>query len=233
MPKVKSSEYRFKQLLPRGVASCVMGTPCARCRRSGSRCIMSVESGKCFECIRKARSCDLITTPADWQKVDAAEKKIKDHLASLEKEADKLAVEADELAARLAELNKKRRELLEEKDKIGPRRAAMFARELESIEELQALERAAEEGAPPSPDSDSAVPPVQNQVGSPQTDLGIEPNRIDHGNAVLAPLAVGSLVGFPSELLSSDFDMSCFDPSSLVFDESVDFSWLVGTDALQ
>jgi hypothetical protein len=59
-----------------------MPTPCGHCKHSSSLCKVDLRSGRCSECIRCERQCDLSFTRQEWLC-------LKEEKANLEKEAEK------------------------------------------------------------------------------------------------------------------------------------------------
>lgn len=71
-----------------------MSTPCGRCKPSGSLCKVDLRSGRCCECIRRGRICDLSITREEWFR-------LKKEKANLEKALE------DREEAKMATMTKK------------------------------------------------------------------------------------------------------------------------------
>ncbi|KAF2838453.1 hypothetical protein M501DRAFT_1004151 [Patellaria atrata CBS 101060] len=129
-----------------------MPTPCSACRRFSRSCIVDIPSGFCSECLARART---------RSELAAAEN---DEELALDHEEQVRAQASAQVRAARARARRLRRQLrsLEEKE------FEMSRRELGSIEELEALERAAEGQRA------SSVAPSSSAVVSPSSWSGLD-----------------------------------------------------------
>lgn len=135
MPKVKVLSTTRKNNLASYISESgsEMPVPCSRCRSDNASCKIDLRSGRCALCIQKGRKCDLVVTRAEWEKMAKEKKRLKEQLDAAE-EAISVAI------ARRSRLRKQL--LLFEK-----RESEAIERELASIEEIERLEREAQERA--------------------------------------------------------------------------------------
>ncbi|KAF2834072.1 hypothetical protein M501DRAFT_1004844 [Patellaria atrata CBS 101060] len=131
-----------------------MPTPCSACRRFSRSCIVDIPSGFCSECLARGSKCDLVVTQKDWDKLDALKARTRSELAAAEDEQESLQARVRRLRNQLRSLEEKEFE--------------MSRRELGSIEELEALERAAEGQRA------SSVAPPSSAVVSPSGWSGLD-----------------------------------------------------------
>lgn len=75
-----------------------MPTPCGRCKHLGSECKVDLRSGRCCECIRCGRKCDLSITYEEWLRLKNKKADLKKYLE--DKEAARIAAMARKIQLR-------------------------------------------------------------------------------------------------------------------------------------
>jgi hypothetical protein len=121
--KVSSTCHR-KGLASRVASLGVLAVmPCSACASLGSLCRFATQSLKCAECIRRAIPCDGNFSEADFDRLEAEKRRLKEALwASLARQRRE-AAEAESLGRRIESLEKAQ--------------GAMIAREAHSLEQLE------------------------------------------------------------------------------------------------
>jgi len=134
---------------------------------------VELTSGRCSRCIKGKRSCDLVVTTEDWEKLDKLRASLQSQVADLVDEEEDMESELVALEAKREAFESARRELLVKKKSLRQRRLMLkaeygsltkreketMARELSSIDELSRLEE--QEAASLSPTSGGpAVPDI-------------------------------------------------------------------------
>jgi len=131
-----------------------MPSPCSRCSSRGLKCLVDLSSGRCSECIRSGRKCDLVVTDSDWDSLHRAQRVVKEQLDVVETQHTELLARHTALLAQLANLAAQSSSLVAESESLGSRRLRlrkqaglltdrekeMTLRELASIEEMEKLE---------------------------------------------------------------------------------------------
>lgn len=121
-------------------------SPCGQCQTVYSECKVDLRSGKCAECIKYSRNCDLIVTRNEWEKMKNERRKLKQQINDSEATLQQLLLRRSDLLQQWVDLEEKASE-------------AIF-QEMKNIEELERLEHTRQAAAPtaeleiPAEDSD-------------------------------------------------------------------------------
>jgi len=134
-----------------------MPSPCSRCSSRSLSCLIDLSSGRCSECIRSGRKCDLVVSETDWANLRKLKKSVQEQLDEVELRASQLHLELAAIAAQMSTLSSRRLRLRKEAGLLSEKEKEMFARELASIEEVERLEAAAAESSKASV-SDPSLP---------------------------------------------------------------------------
>lgn len=118
-----------------------MPTPCAYCKSHRLECKVDLRSGRCAECVRRARKCDLVVTRAEFDKLRSSRLKLKEQLERAEDEEEKLSEEHEVLLARIRTQQARIRRLRKQLRFSEHQEGAAFEKELASIEEAEEQER--------------------------------------------------------------------------------------------
>ncbi|KAF2835575.1 hypothetical protein M501DRAFT_999059 [Patellaria atrata CBS 101060] len=131
-----------------------MPTPCSTCRRQSRTCRLDLSSGFCSKCVARGSKCDLMVTQKDWDKLNASRSELRRKLAEAR-------VSRDNAHARMLEAFAREERLMQQLQLLDQKEGEMIRRELSSIEELEALERAAEgqRASSVAPSSSAVVSP--------------------------------------------------------------------------
>ncbi len=110
--------------------------PCSYCSQHQKSCKVDVRSGRCAECVRRGRACNVRTTKAESDKPVAARSTLKNQGVDAAKaraearQAELLAHEAAQAAQAKEDRLRKQLELIEKRDHIA------FDEELAEVDEL-------------------------------------------------------------------------------------------------
>lgn len=112
-----------------------MPTPCKRCTNAHTRskCIVDLKSGRCAPCVAKGRTCDLVVTRAEFDKLRNTKEKLRRQIESSRKERASLWSKILEVEARNLRLEK-------QLEKAENQEEDAIEREMASIEELEQAE---------------------------------------------------------------------------------------------
>ncbi|KAF2835991.1 hypothetical protein M501DRAFT_997197 [Patellaria atrata CBS 101060] len=116
-----------------------MPTPYSTCRRQSRTCRLDLSSGFCSKCVARGSKCDLM----------------------LRRKLAEARVSRDNAHARMLEAFAREERLMQQLQLLDQKEGEMIRRELGSIEELEALERAAEgqQASSVAPSSSAVVSP--------------------------------------------------------------------------
>jgi len=118
-----------------------MPTPCAYCKSHHLDCKVDLRSGRCAECVRRARKCDLVVTRAEFDKLRSIRLRLKEQLERAEDEEEKLVEEQEALLVRIRTQQARIRRLRKQLRFSERQEGAAFDKELASIEEAEEQER--------------------------------------------------------------------------------------------
>jgi len=134
-----------------------MPTPCSFCNNGSSRCVVDLRSGRCAECVRRGRKCDLLLTQAEYVRARAARVRIERELLQAEEEQSTLLAD---MARKIEAARLRVQKLREEARAAEVREKESFGRELEDIEKAEAYERQIEAEGPAPVEFDPSLPEV-------------------------------------------------------------------------
>jgi hypothetical protein len=118
---------------------------CSRCVSVNSNCVASTDSKRCASCVRAGRPCDRVSFS-----VSALER--------LNREEERLVRQKEEAFALIQETSAKLLRLERQQKSLRERGAEMLRRGLESLDELEELERREEEEKRSSEAAAAAIP---------------------------------------------------------------------------
>ncbi|KAF1982155.1 hypothetical protein K402DRAFT_397896 [Aulographum hederae CBS 113979] len=108
--------------------------PCSGCKTRSLKCKVDVRSGRCGECVRRGRKCDLVVTSGEFRKSAQHRNRLrKDLKASLDNE--------ERLFQELEKERAKTRRLQTQLEFAEKREGDAIEREFASIEEQEEMER--------------------------------------------------------------------------------------------
>ncbi|KAF1987085.1 hypothetical protein K402DRAFT_299595, partial [Aulographum hederae CBS 113979] len=108
--------------------------PCSGCKTRDLECKIDVRSGRCGECVRHGRKCNLVVTSGEFKQLAQHRNKLrKDLKTSLDKE--------ERLFQELEKERAKTRRLQAQLEFVEKREGDAIEREFASIEEQDELER--------------------------------------------------------------------------------------------
>ncbi len=103
--------------------------PCSYCQQHQRSCRVDIRSGRCAECVRRGRACNVRTTKAEFDKLVAARATLKEQVAVAAK-AKSDALEAFLSAQAKEDRLRKQLELTEKRGQVA------FEEELAEVDEL-------------------------------------------------------------------------------------------------
>jgi hypothetical protein len=118
---------------------------CSRCASNNTVCIVSSDSRKCASCVRSGRHCDLSFSASVLERLNREEERLKSKVLEEEDLLLRRQSELEELQRRQQESLSRIRRLRRQTDDLRQKGSEMLRRGLESLEELEALERREEE----------------------------------------------------------------------------------------
>lgn len=180
-----------------------MPTPCSACATRNLSCIVSpTESSRCLECVRRGLSrCDVLgITPRQLSHIISQHDAVEAELELAETQAEAAAENArrirEQIEAEAEAANEKVRRLRKQKKMWLEKMSRAISRGLNTVEELEELERQeiADKATFPAPDSSfdwSSIPPdwlIQDSAGAGVGPVGdLDPHALP--GFPLAPLA--------------------------------------------
>ena len=129
MPSEKSKKYKERLALARRIEETGIEMPdCSSCARHQRRCVVSSQSSRCAECVRRGDRCDVgVPSAGEWASIERETARLK-----------KLEDEAMEAIMRLPRIRK-------QKEFLQKRAAEMLRRGMKTLDELDAAEAAEKE----------------------------------------------------------------------------------------
>lgn len=129
MPPERSRKYRERLVLAQQIELSGIEMPdCTNCASHHRRCVVSSQSTRCAECVRRGVRCDVgVPSVGDWAAIEREEARLK-----------KLEDEAMEAIMRLPRIQK-------QKEFLRKRAAEMLRRGLKTLDELDAADAADKE----------------------------------------------------------------------------------------
>lgn len=131
--KIKERTTLSDRILSSGIEM----APCANCKKKGRSCVVSKESKRCAECVRRGMRCDALgPSTDDWDSLQREEER-------LEREVAAAIQQAQEAFARQLRLMKQQK-LLKTRASEMLRRGLKTLDQLDEVEEKERLQQGAE-----------------------------------------------------------------------------------------
>lgn len=128
--KIKERITLSNRILSNGIKM----TPCANCKKKGRSCVVSKESKRCAECVRRGVRCDVLgPSTDDWDSLQREEER-------LEREVAAAIQQAQEAFARQLRLMKQQK-LLKSRASEMLRRGLKTLDQLDEVEEKERLQQ--------------------------------------------------------------------------------------------
>ena len=116
-----------------------MPSPCKRCRDRGLECLVDVCSGRCQNCVASHKSCDLLVTLAEFNKMAAAKEKLQRQVREAEEHLEEVEEQAlEQIRTARAKVRRLRKQL----HRVDDKERAAISSEAERIVEAEAEEEA-------------------------------------------------------------------------------------------
>ena len=134
-------DKRRKALSRETLASGIEMAPCSGCRnakissRSKVRCVVGPRSGRCSECIRKGRKCDVLLERAEWER-------LRDSRDSLQRRLQQAEEREEELQQQWA---KQRAQVITLREQVRRTSARTDEEVADKIDQMEEIDRVVEE----------------------------------------------------------------------------------------
>ena len=133
-----SQDKRRKALSRETLASGIEMAPCSGCQnakissRTRIRCVVGIRPGRCSECIRKGRKCDILSNRLEWERLRDLRVSLQDRLQKAEEREEELQQQWAKQRAEVMSLREQARLACARTDEE-------VAREIERVEEMDRI----------------------------------------------------------------------------------------------